>query len=327
MKRVLLAALLLAAVLCGCSGVSGQPADDDPILLEFEAQTWQLACAGGKNSIDAQTADYFAQLVYRETNGAVTVEYSTGAAPADDSTDLSLFSSLLWADRDPRFGVLSLPFLFDSEADAAAVLDGAGGEALAAILLEYGQHCIGIGSGGFRCLTNNLRPIAAPADLSGLRIRVEDSPLLREAYSLWGAECVTADWPLVYTALRTGTYDGQEMPPEAADASSIQDVQSHATRWTGLYSGMFFCMDKTLYDSLSPTLREIVDTCGQKTVAYQRQLLADATASILSRWSRAGVTVTELTAENAAAFRAAAQPCYDRFAQGASADLAAIFAG
>ena len=40
-----------------------------------------------------------------------------------------------------------------------------------------------------------------------------------------------------------------------------------------------------------------------------------------------GVTVTELTPEAAAAFRSAAQPCYDRFAREVSADLAAAFAG
>jgi len=326
MKRSFLTALLLAVFLTGCSGLSGTPADDDPILLEFEAQTWQLTYAGGKNSIDAKTAEYFAQLIYRETNGAVSVEYSS-RDELTDGTDLSLYSSLRWTDRDARFGVLTLPFLFSSETAAAAALDGNGGNALAEILLEHGQVCLGIGSGGFRCLTNSSHPITTPADLAGLRIRVEDADILRDAYALWGADCVSADWPLVYTALRTGTYDGQEMPAETADASSIQNVQTYATRWTGLYSGMFLCMDRTLYESLSPSLREIVDLCGEKTEAYQRQLVTENTASIFSRWNRAGVTVTDLTADAIAAFRAAAQPCYDRFLRDVSAELPTFFAG
>lgn len=327
MKRILLTALILAVFLTGCSGLSGSPADDDPILLEFEAQTWQLTCAGGKDSIDAKTAEYFAQLIYRETNGAVSVEYSTGRAPEDGDADISLYSSLLWTQQDPRFGVLTLPFLFSSEATAAAALDGAGGDALTQLLLEQGQVCIGIGSGGFRSLTNSSRAVASPADMADLRIRVEDIPILQEAYALWGVECITADWPLVYTALRTGTYDGQEMPVETASAAAIQDVQTHATRWTALYSSVFLCMDRSLYESLSPSLQEIVSRCGEKTEAYQRQLMAESTDSILSRWRRAGVTVTELAPEAAAAFRIAAQPCYDRFAREVSADLAATFAG
>ena len=339
MKRILLSALLLLSfLLSGCSG-RGSTSGDDPIFLEFEAQTWQVTCSGGKDAPDAQAAEYFAQLIYRETNGAVTVEVNNkdsmtdGDAAAglqnaiDGGADISLYSSLLWSDIDPRFTVLTLPFLFSSESDASAALDGKGGAALAEVLKDYGQHCIGIGSEGFRCPTNSVRPIAAPADMTGLRLRVEDRPILLDAYGLWGAECVSLRWPLVYTALRTGTHDGQEMPLKDADASSIQDVQSYVTDWTGLYSGLFFCMKEDLYDSLSPTLREIVDECGKKTVTHQRQLVLETTQDILSRWRKADVAVTTLTAEAAAEFRAAAQPCYDDFARNVSAELLAAFTG
>ena len=300
MKRILPALILMLSLfLTGCSGLD-PVSSDDPIFLEFEAQTWRLTCAGGKNAVDTQAAEYFAQLVYRETNGAVKVEVSYGSSLTDEDgldteADLTLFSSLLWSRLDPRFTVLTLPFLFSSEAEAAAALDGDGGAALADVLAEYGQQCLGIGSGGFRCPTNSIRPIASPADLKGLRLRVEDHPILQDVYSLWGADCVSLNWPLVYTALRTGTHDGQEMPLEDAHRSSIQEVQSHVTDWTGLYSGLSLCMDGELYASLSPTLQEIVDTCGEKTITRQRHLLAEATQTVLSQWRKAKVTVTTLT--------------------------------
>ena len=314
--------LILAMMLTGCAAFA-PPVDDDPILLEFEAQTWQLAVAGGKDSADGLAARHFAQLIHRATNGAVAVECSYGA---DEPAQLSIRSSLLWSGTDPRFGVLTLPFLFGSEADAADALDGSGGEELAKLLAGHGRHCIGIGSGGFRLPTNALHPITAPADMTGLRIRTDDHDLLREAYSLWGAECVSLAWPLTYTALRTGTLDGQEMLPQDAHDADIQNVQSHVTRWTGLFTGSIFCMEQELYESLSPTLREIVDTCGRETVVFQRQTQAETAESVLAAWQRAGVTVTELTAEQAAAFRAAAQPAYDRFARETSAELVSVFA-
>lgn len=321
--KTIIAALLAALLLTGCAAFA-PPADDDPILLEFEAQTWQLSCQGGKDSADGQAARHFAQLVHRATNGAVTVEcHFTDTA---EDAQLSFRSSLLWSEADARFGVLTLPFLFDSEADAAAALDGEGGAALVEILDGLGQHCIGIGSGGFRLPTNDLHPITLPADMAGMRLRVEDHALLRETYALWGAEAVSLAWPLTYTALRTGTVDGQEMPPEDADAAGVQNVQTYAADWTGLFTGSVFCMEKTLYESLSPTLREIVDECGRETVAFQREKQAEAADAVLARWQRSGVTVTALTAEQAAAFRAAARPVYDRFAREVSAELAAAFA-
>lgn len=337
MKRTLATALaLLFLLLTGCAD-DGDVSTDDPILLEFESQTWQLTCSGGKNSIDAQTAQHFAQLVYRETNGAVNVEVCTGDSLTggdadaglqnllDGGADLALYSSLLWGGTDERFHVLTLPFLFSSEANAAQALDGAGGDALSAVLAEFGQHGIGIGSGGFRCLTNNLRAITSPEDLKGLRLRVDEQEVLRDAYTLWGVECRSLNWPLVYTALRTNTLDGQEMPLEDANTSSIQAVQKYATNWTALYSGVFFTMNRELYDSLSDTLREIVDECGRKTVEYQRRLAAESSQRILSSWQKAKVTVTTLTPEAAAEFRAAAQPCYDAFARDVSSGLLAAF--
>ena len=221
--------------------------------------------------------------------------------------------------------MLSLPFLFTSEANAANILDGDGGQALANVLTEYNQHCLGIGSGGFRCPTNSLRPIASPSDLTGLRLRIDNFSFLQDAYALWGADCVSLNWPLVYTALRTGTHDGQEMSLEIANQSSIHEVQKHVTDWTGLYSGLIFSMDAELYDRLSPSLKEIVDTCSKKTIEHQRRLQAESHQNILSRWRKAKVTVTSLTPEAAAEFRAAAQPCYDRFAENISAELLQSF--
>lgn len=330
MKRILTAWLMMIPLLLVSCADLDKVSSDDPIFLEFQSQSWTVSCAGSKSSIDTQAAEYFAQLIYRETNGAVQVDVSHGNTLSDQSSgeetpELSLFSSLLWSEQDARFSVLSLPFLFSSETDAANMLDGKGGQALADVLEEYGLHCLGIGSGGFRCPTNNLHPITAPADLAGLRLRVDDYPFLQDAYALWGADCVSLKWPLVYTALRTGTHDGQEMPLETANQSTIQDVQKHVTDWTGLYSGLIFSMDAQLYDTLSPSLKEIVDACSEKTVAHQRRLLSESHQNILSRWRKAKVTVTTLTPEAAADFRSAAQPCYDHFEQAVSADLLAAF--
>ena len=326
MKRTLaILCILSLLLLCACAQTTPTPSDD-PIFLEFESQTWQLHCVGSKGSVNAQAAEYFAQQVYRETNGAVTMEVTLVNSLSAEEGDISMASSLLWSQVDPRFGVLTLPFLFSSEADASAALDGAGGTALAEILSDYHQHCIGIGSEGFRRPTGNA-PITSPADFTGLRLCVDDHAILQDAYRLWGAECVSLSWPLVYTALRTGTYDGQEMPLEDAYRSSIQDVQSHVTDWTALYSGTFFCMQEDTYASLSPTLREIVDDCGEKTIARQRTLLAESDQNILAKWRKAKVTVTALTPEAAAEFRSAAQPCYDNFAKTVDAELLNIFTG
>lgn len=322
---LLLALVLPLTLLSGCRnhGDSGS----DPEIIEFEAQTWTLSFSGAERSGEGSAARYFADAIYEATNGAVTVTLHpfdglTDGDPqagfqgvADGSISLGLYSSLTCEQQDSRLGAVSLPFLFSSSEDAAARLDGDAGDALGEVLAEYGLHSLGIGESGFRCPTNSLSPITSPADLRGRKLRVTDSPLIQEAYRLWGADCITANWPLVFTALRTGTYDGQEEFLVTADAASVQSVQKYLTRWTGIYGCLYFFMNEELYSSLSPALQSIVDRCGRDAVAYQRQQHLQEEADILSQWAKAKVTVTELTAEETAAFRQAAQPCYDRFAR------------
>lgn len=330
--------LAVAALVC-LSACGGQNPTDSSQVIEFEAQTWRLSCPGGEESPEGQAARHFAEAVSDATNGAVTVEVLTdhrtvdgdGAAALEavrtGELDLAIVSSQEARELDRRLEVVSLPFLFSSAQAAETALAGAAGDGLRDVLAEHQLRCVGIGEEGFRCPTNNTRAVASPADLKGLKIRAADSPLLQEAYRLWGADCLTADWPMVYTALRTGTYDGQEEPLLTADAAAVQEVQKYLTRWTGIYSCFYFCMDQSLYDTLSPALREIADRCGREAMAEQRQLHRQRETEVLGDWSRARVLVTELTAEAAAEFRELAQPCYDRFAEEVSAELLGLFTG
>ena len=51
-----------------------------------------------------------------------------------DPVQISMHSNLIYSAFDPRFNVVSLPFLFDSVEDADAKLDGEAGEKLKEIL-------------------------------------------------------------------------------------------------------------------------------------------------------------------------------------------------
>lgn len=337
LTAALLAALLIAAALSGC-GQENEPSVSSSAATEIEAQTWRLTYSAGKDSVCAKTAEKFAELVFQATNGAIQVECVSESADPEHpdagiralingDTDLALYTSMDYANLDPRFDVVSLPFLFDSEDDACEKLDGDGGDALRSVLEEYNLRCMGIGSDGFRCPTNSRRAIESPEDMRGLRLRVADDRMTERAYQLWGAEAATADWPMVFTALQTGTFDGQENVLSVANAASIQDIQKYVTCWNGLYESLFFCINRDLYESFSDDLRAVADECGAEAVAWQRQAQREEEQSILAAWGSARLTVTELTQAQAQAFRDAAQPCYDEFAREVSEELLDAFDG
>lgn len=283
-------------------------------------------------------AKEFARIVGEKTGGAITVQYYPAdqltagnqtdgiQALMDGTTELSMHSNLIWSSFDQRFNVVSLPFLFSSTEEADAALDGAGGEALGEILEStYNVHLLGIAENGFRHITNSKHAIASKADMNGLKMRVAGSQLLNRSYELWGADYTNANWSEVFTALQTGTYDGQENPLPTADAASIQEVQSYLTYWTGAYDCLFFCMNAELYNSLSPELQAIVDEAGQAACEYERELNRSQDQEIMDKWAEAGVEITELTPEAAAEFAEASAPVYDEFADELTPELIEAF--
>ena len=72
-----------------------------------------------------------------------------------DPVQISMHSNLIYSAFDPRFNVVSLPFIYDSYDDADAKFDGEAGDKLKEILNGYGLHCMGIAENGFRELTNS----------------------------------------------------------------------------------------------------------------------------------------------------------------------------
>ena len=333
MKKFLALSLSLAMALslAACGAKEEAPAASAPAAsapaasapaVEFEEQTWKFACSATENTCWADMGRDFGQMVSDATGGAITVEvYAADQLTAGNQTEgiqgaidgtieLSAHSNIIYANFDQRLNVVSMPFLFDSYEDVDAKLTGEPGAAVGKVVEDLGLKLLGVGENGFRAITNSVGPIESLADMQGLKIRVAGCKVLNTAYGLWGANWSNANWSEVYTGLQTGTYEGQENPFPTADGASMSEVQTHVTNWTGIYDCIFFTMNKELFDSLSPELQEIVLEAGAKAAENQRKLQRDGVQEVMDKWEAAGVTITELSDEAIAEFKAATEPMY-----------------
>ena len=226
-----------------------------------------------------------------------------------DPVQISMHSNLIYSAFDPRFNVVSLPYLFDSVEDADAKLDGEAGQKMDEILSSYGLHCMGMAENGFRQLTNSVRPVHSVEDMKNLKLRVAGSNLLMKCYELWGADATNMNWSETYTALQQGTVDGQENPLPAIDAASVQEVQKYVSLWNANYDCLFFCINQDIYDNLTPEQQAVVDECGKLAVQYEREINRAGDDEILSRWqSKNGVEVVDNDELDIDSFKAIVEP-------------------
>ena len=275
--------------------------------LDWPEMTWNFACSTTETSTWADGGRKFGELMEKATGGKVKVNvYATDqltngnqsegiqALMNGDPVQISMHSNLIYSAFDPRFNVVSLPFIYDSYDDADAKFDGAAGEKLKELLSEYGLHCMGIAENGFREITNSKHEIKTLDDMKNLKIRVAGSNLLMECYKRWGADATNLNWTETYTALQQNTVEGQENPLPAIDAASVQEVQPYCSMWDAIYDCLFFCINQEIYDSLTPEQQAVVDECGQKAVQYERYINRSGDEEIMERWqSKNGVTITK----------------------------------
>ena len=275
--------------------------------LDWKETTWNFTCSTTETSTWADGGRKFGELMEKATGGKVKVNVyaadqltngnqSEGiqALMNGDPVQISMHSNLIYSAFDPRFNVVSLPFIYDSVEDADAKFDGEAGEKLKEILSEYGLHCMGIAENGFRELTNSVREVKSVDDMKNLKIRVAGSNLLMECYKRWGADATNLNWSETYTALQQNTVEGQENPLPAIDAASVQEVQPYCSMWDAIYDCLFFCINQDIYDGLTPEQQEVVDKAGRMAVEYERYINRSGDEEIMDRWAgKNGVTITQ----------------------------------
>lgn len=318
----LTAAGLAVLALTGCTG-GAQETAPSPQSAET---TWTLTVGQPEDSTCWAAAEAFASSLSVATDGAVAVEVQPAAGGQVESleqtvaggTDFYLDSSLIYGSYDssgemgrPLFSV-TMPFLFPDAETAAEVLDGTGGEALNGVLEEMGLRGLGYGELGFRYLTAD-RPVTAPEDLEGLKIRTAGMLEVAMAYvDCWGSELYPSSFLDVMTPLSAGYYDGQESTLAEADAAGYQTVQTDVTIFPAFYEPAILTMNGGLYDSLSPELQEAVDRCAREAMADQRLRNREQEAEILERWQEEdGIAVHVLTDTQCDAFQALTDRLYD----------------
>ena len=84
---------------------------------------------------------------------------------SDGSVDMAAYATSVLSALDERVSIGTVPWLFDSYAEAREVIDSTGLAYYDSVLERLDLKVIGSFHNGFRQLTNNKRPVTSPEDL------------------------------------------------------------------------------------------------------------------------------------------------------------------
>lgn len=246
----------------------------------------------------------FAELVAEKTEGRVTVDVGGSAQYGDDVealTQMRLGTLALSANSQgstsgvvEQFAVIGLPFLFDDVTRAWQVLDGDVGKTLDEIAQAQGLKVLAFWDNGIRQTSNNVRPITAPADLKGLKIRTPPDPMTLEIFTALGANPTPLAFSELYVALQQGVVDGQENPLMNIESSKLYEVQKYISLTGHKYESTPLLMSKMIWEGLSPEDQTAILAAAKEAGAYNRELSQKADTELRPKLEAAGVTFNEI---------------------------------
>lgn len=307
-----------------------EPAKYKLSVIVSESSPWTLG------------AKRFADLVARRTKdrkeGQIVIEvYPNGSLSQGNQVreremvqqgviHFFYYSNLLLTLVEPKFNVISLPWLLPDTAAVDRALGGPVGDRLLGLLPAKGIVGLAWGENGYRQLTNNVREVRTPADLRGLKIRVPGVRMYSDIFAALGANPITMNWGEVFTALQQGTIDGQENPIVSVIVpNKVYEVQKHMTLWDYSYDALVLGMNRDLWDSWDEATRQAVRQSAVEASAYQRQLARQGEAEAVNLMRSKGVQIVRLSAEQRRPFEELVAPVLQKYEAIVGKDLLDAF--
>jgi len=290
------------------------------ITSASQALELKFGHVGKPGSLFAESVENFAKIANAKLGSKAKVTVFGSSQLGNDkagmqklklgTVDMWLPSSVMASIHD-EFGVFDMPFIIKDRNHMMKVEKSVLPKMAKNLEAKTGYQFIGVWENGFRHITNNLRPINLPDDLKGIKLRTPKSKWRLKMFQSYGANPTPMAFSEVFTALKTGTMDGQENPYAQIASAKFQEVQKYLSITSHVYTPAYVAVHKDHYSKIPADVRKILEAAAKENQKFVYKRAAELEKSLLDVIKKAGVKVN--TANNAA-FVKASKGVYDQFA-------------
>ncbi|GAB2900180.1 TRAP transporter substrate-binding protein [Uliginosibacterium flavum] len=207
-----------------------------------------------------------------------------------------------------EFEVFDVPYMFSDRLIVRKVLAGPVGKELFQKLDAKGIHGLAYWDNGFKVMSAN-RPLNAPADMKGMKVRIQNSKVIAAQMSALGAAPQVMTLAQTFAALQNGTLDGTENPPSNMYSQRIHEVQKYAADTNHGYLGYAVVTNRQFWDSLPADIRTLLEQALRDATRYGNSIAQQENDDALAVVERSGRTrVTRLNEVQRKAWQQALLP-------------------
>jgi tripartite ATP-independent transporter DctP family solute receptor len=335
--------LVLPSVLvvsaCGNNGSTESSSTAKPSeqssASEIQERTLKLGISLTQDHPLGQGLDKFAEIMADKSGGQIKVQTYYDATLGDEKKmtealqgglqEATVVSTSILAGTVKEVGVYDYPFTFNNEQEAETVLDGPFGQKVLDKLPE--QNLVGLGywENGFRNVTNNKHPIETAEDFKGIKLRTMPNEVHLEVFRTLGANPTPMGMAEVFTALESGTIDGQENPVVTIEASKFDEVQKYLSLTKHVYTPFVFLVSKKFWEDLSDEEKTIFQEAVKEAGKFQRETARASLEDSKKVLEKKGMKINEVAPEERAKMQKLIQPVIDKSSKDLGEDLVKEF--
>lgn len=337
MKKKLLSALLtgcMALSLVACSGggsgtgtaastaapaasesasTAASEAAAPAAAADGEVFTLQWAHSSSTNDRLALATEKMAKELEEASGGRIIIEHYPASQLGAEreilegitlgTIDCAVISSGVVANFSNSIYVTSVPYQIDEREVGWKVYDGEFGQMLGKKTEEEaGWKWLGWGENSLRMFSNSKKEIKTPADMAGLKIRVQENDIHMQIVNDLGASATPVNFAELYTALQQGTVDGQENGVALTYSMGFNEVVKYMTYYPHIYDPYLVCMSIDAWNRLPADLQALMEEYGAKYCQYEREFNLQNDEEYLKEMEDGGLQVYYPTDEEKAQF-------------------------
>ncbi|CAG4903805.1 TRAP transporter substrate-binding protein [Paraburkholderia gardini] len=287
-----------------------------------QARVFRSADVHGDTFPTNMAVKFMGDEISKATNGKDSVKvFGNSSLGSENDTidqvrigalDMTRANGAAFNEIVPESMIPSLPFLFRDINHFRKAMYGPAGQQILDAFKAKGLIALTFYESGARSMYAK-KAIHSPADMKGLKVRVQPSDLMVDEIRAMGGTPTPMPFAEVYTGLKTGLVDAAENNLPSYDETKHFEVAQVYSETDHAMTPEVLVFSKKVWDTLTPQEQTIIKKAADDSVPYYEKLWTAREAEAAKTVTKGGATIVPASQIDRAAFVKAMQPVWAKY--------------
>lgn len=258
-------------------------------LITPAGHSWNRAALQFGEALKTETGGRLSATVFH--SGQLGNESAMMQQLQSGALDMGWIQAAELGSRVSSVAAINAPYLVRSTANVGKLVRHAAALKLLEVLpRETGTIGLGWGITGMRSVFST-KDIQSSADLKGMKLRINPTPVYRDFYQLFGAAPTPIPTPQVFDAMANGQVDGLEADLEFSWNARFDKVSKSMLQMHALFMPFAPLVSGRVWASLPDKDKDLIQGLVRKTLDAQINEIVSTEPGLLEKFKATGIPI------------------------------------